>query len=94
MVIDRRKERLDSLVAEIEAAGGRALAIVMDVTDSESVFHAGLSPTRMTHTTLKASPLAFHLNVRFATFVPFSNVILGSLNLSLEACQKKLPTFL
>lgn len=33
----RRKERLDALAAELEAAGGRALAIECDVCDSASV---------------------------------------------------------
>ncbi|MFV0277951.1 MAG: SDR family NAD(P)-dependent oxidoreductase [Parahaliea sp.] len=33
----RRKERLDSLVREIEAAGGRALAVKMDVDDPASI---------------------------------------------------------
>src|SRR2546423_9590401 len=34
VLVARRKERLDSLKAEIEAAGGRALAIAADVTDA------------------------------------------------------------
>ncbi len=34
-VAARRKERLDALVGEIEAAGGRAVAIEADVTDRE-----------------------------------------------------------
>ena len=33
----RRVDRLESLVADIEAAGGRALAVAMDVTDRASV---------------------------------------------------------
>ena len=33
----RRKERLDALAAEIEGAGGSALAIEADVTDAEQV---------------------------------------------------------
>jgi len=33
----RRVERLEALVAEIEAAGGRALAVAMDVTDRSSI---------------------------------------------------------
>jgi NAD(P)-dependent dehydrogenase (short-subunit alcohol dehydrogenase family) len=33
----RRTDRLDALVAEIEAAGGAALALAMDVTDEASV---------------------------------------------------------
>lgn len=37
VVTARRKERLDSLVQEIEAKGGKAFAIVMDVTDDESI---------------------------------------------------------
>src|SRR5690554_3986965 len=37
VVAARRKERLDALVSDIEAAGGRALAVAMDVTDNESV---------------------------------------------------------
>jgi NAD(P)-dependent dehydrogenase (short-subunit alcohol dehydrogenase family) len=40
VVTARRKERLEALVREIEVAGGRALAIVMDVTDNESVVKA------------------------------------------------------
>jgi NADP-dependent 3-hydroxy acid dehydrogenase YdfG len=36
-LIARRKELLDTLVAEIESAGGRALAIPCDVTDLEAV---------------------------------------------------------
>ena len=31
----RRKDRLDALVAEIEQAGGKALAIEADITDRE-----------------------------------------------------------
>lgn len=42
----------------------------------------------------KAQALRPNLNVRFATFVPFSNLILGSLNLLLRACHNKLPTIL
>lgn len=48
----RRKDRLEALAAEIEAAGGKALAIALDVTDPASVkacydaIQAGLgSPT-------------------------------------------------
>ena len=37
VVAGRRREKLDAVVAEIEAAGGAALALVMDVTDPESV---------------------------------------------------------
>jgi NAD(P)-dependent dehydrogenase (short-subunit alcohol dehydrogenase family) len=33
----RRRQRLDELVAEIEAAGGEALAVTLDVTDDASV---------------------------------------------------------
>lgn len=33
----RRVERLQALVAEIEAAGGRAIAVAMDVTDRSSI---------------------------------------------------------
>lgn len=36
----RRKDRLDGLVEEIEAAGGQALAIACDVTDEKSVIAA------------------------------------------------------
>ena len=36
----RRKDRLEGLRAEIEAAGGRAAAIAMDVADEESVIAA------------------------------------------------------
>ncbi len=36
-VAARRRDRLDSLVAEIEKAGGRATAAVMDVTDVKSI---------------------------------------------------------
>ena len=37
VVAGRRREKLDAVVAEIEAAGGAARALVMDVTDPESV---------------------------------------------------------
>ncbi|GGO84303.1 3-oxoacyl-ACP reductase [Marinobacterium nitratireducens] len=40
VVTARRLERLDALVAQIEAAGGRALAMAMDVTDSGSIVEA------------------------------------------------------
>jgi NAD(P)-dependent dehydrogenase (short-subunit alcohol dehydrogenase family) len=33
----RRRDRLDALVAEIGAAGGRAVAVAMDVTNGESI---------------------------------------------------------
>lgn len=36
----RRKDRLDALVAEIEATGGKALAVDMDVTDEASTIAA------------------------------------------------------
>ncbi|MEM9724583.1 MAG: SDR family oxidoreductase [Pseudomonadota bacterium] len=36
-VAARRRDRLDALVTEIEAGGGRALAVEMDVTDAASV---------------------------------------------------------
>lgn len=36
----RRADRLSSLVTEIEAAGGRALAVAMDVTDEGSIIAA------------------------------------------------------
>jgi NADP-dependent 3-hydroxy acid dehydrogenase YdfG len=39
-VIARRRELLDSLVEEIEAAGGRAMAIACDVTDRAAVHEA------------------------------------------------------
>lgn len=39
-VVARRAELLESLVGEIEAAGGRALAIPCDVTDLPAVVHA------------------------------------------------------
>jgi NAD(P)-dependent dehydrogenase (short-subunit alcohol dehydrogenase family) len=39
-VVARRAELLESLVREIEAAGGRALAIPCDVTDAEAVKEA------------------------------------------------------
>lgn len=39
-VIARRQDLLDSLVAEIESSGGRALAIACDVTDREAVREA------------------------------------------------------
>ncbi|PZE69598.1 SDR family NAD(P)-dependent oxidoreductase [Curtobacterium sp. MCBD17_021] len=35
----RRTDRLDALVAEIEAAGGQALAVPLDVTDAASARH-------------------------------------------------------
>ena len=41
VVAARRVDRLESLVAEIQAAGGEALAVAMDVTDSASIV-AGL----------------------------------------------------
>jgi NADP-dependent 3-hydroxy acid dehydrogenase YdfG len=37
VVAGRRREKLDAVVAEIEGAGGAARALVMDVTDPESV---------------------------------------------------------
>lgn len=37
VVAARRRERLDQLVAGIQARGGQALAVTMDVTDSDSV---------------------------------------------------------
>jgi NADP-dependent 3-hydroxy acid dehydrogenase YdfG len=37
VVAGRRRDRLDAVVAEIEADGGAARAVVMDVTDPESV---------------------------------------------------------
>ena len=37
VVLARRQERLDSVVKNIEAAGGTALAIAVDVTDREAV---------------------------------------------------------
>ncbi|MDW6064249.1 SDR family oxidoreductase [Streptomyces sp. FXJ1.4098] len=37
VVLARRKERLDSVVKNIEAGGGTALAIAVDVTDREAV---------------------------------------------------------
>ena len=39
-VAARRVERLESLVAEIEADGGEAVAVAMDVTDSASIVSA------------------------------------------------------
>ncbi|CAL9338374.1 SDR family NAD(P)-dependent oxidoreductase [Streptomyces levis] len=36
-VLARRKDRLDALVRDIEAAGGTALAVAVDVTDREAV---------------------------------------------------------
>ncbi|UDL05027.1 SDR family NAD(P)-dependent oxidoreductase [Marinobacter sp. CA1] len=40
VVAARRLERLESLVSEVEQAGGQALAVAMDVTDSDSVLTA------------------------------------------------------
>lgn len=40
VVTARRKDKLDQLVEEITAAGGRAVAIEMDVTDADSIFAA------------------------------------------------------
>jgi len=40
VVVARRRELLDALVQEIEAAGGRARAITCDVTDPEQVSRA------------------------------------------------------
>ena len=37
VVAGRRREKLDEVVADIEGAGGSARALVMDVTDPESV---------------------------------------------------------
>jgi NAD(P)-dependent dehydrogenase (short-subunit alcohol dehydrogenase family) len=39
-VAARRRDRLDELVAEVAATGGRAVAVEMDVTDGASVRHA------------------------------------------------------
>lgn len=36
----RRTDRLEALVAEIEAAGGRALAVALDVTDAAAIVRA------------------------------------------------------
>ena len=36
-ITGRRIDRLDSLKAEIEAMGGRALAVALDVTDNASI---------------------------------------------------------
>jgi NADP-dependent 3-hydroxy acid dehydrogenase YdfG len=44
----RRKDRLDELVARIEAAGGRATASVLDVTDIDDV-RAFVDDARQTH---------------------------------------------
>ncbi|MEU6931453.1 glucose 1-dehydrogenase [Streptomyces sp. NPDC046374] len=40
VLVARRKERLDALVEEIRAAGGRAVAVAADVTDSAAVERA------------------------------------------------------
>ena len=40
VVAARRLERLERLVAEIKGEGGKALAVVMDVTDTDSVMRA------------------------------------------------------
>ena len=40
VVAARRVDRLESLVAEIQAAGGEAVAVAMDVTDSASIVEA------------------------------------------------------
>ena len=40
VVAARRLERLELLVSEVEQAGGQALAVAMDVTDSDSVLTA------------------------------------------------------
>ncbi|MER8047070.1 glucose 1-dehydrogenase [Streptomyces sp. NPDC094032] len=40
VLVARRKERLDALVGEIRAAGGRAVAAVADVTDSVEIERA------------------------------------------------------
>ena len=40
VVAARRVDRLESLVAEIQAAGGKAFAVAMDVTDSASIIEA------------------------------------------------------
>ncbi len=40
VVAARRVDRLESLVAEIQSAGGEAFAVAMDVTDSESIIEA------------------------------------------------------
>jgi NADP-dependent 3-hydroxy acid dehydrogenase YdfG len=39
-VVARRKDRLDTLVADIESAGGRALALEADVTDQQQAIDA------------------------------------------------------
>jgi NADP-dependent 3-hydroxy acid dehydrogenase YdfG len=40
VVVARRKDRLDTLVADIEAAGGTALAVEADITDRDQAGHA------------------------------------------------------
>jgi NADP-dependent 3-hydroxy acid dehydrogenase YdfG len=39
-VLARRKDRLDALVADVESAGGTALAVVADITDRVQAQHA------------------------------------------------------
>jgi NADP-dependent 3-hydroxy acid dehydrogenase YdfG len=46
VVAGRRRDRLEEVVAQIEAAGGVARAVVMDVTDGESVAAAAASMDR------------------------------------------------
>lgn len=45
-LLARRQERLDELAAKISAAGGRALAVAVDVTDPEAVDAAARRVTR------------------------------------------------
>jgi short-subunit dehydrogenase len=40
VVVARRRDRLDELVREIEAAGGRAEALVLDVADGDATYEA------------------------------------------------------
>jgi NADP-dependent 3-hydroxy acid dehydrogenase YdfG len=46
VVAGRRRDRLEEVVAQIEAAGGVARAVVMDVTDGEAVAAAAASMDR------------------------------------------------
>src|SRR4051794_38618879 len=46
VVVARRKDRLDTLVAEIEAAGGTALAVEADITDRDQADRAVQSAGR------------------------------------------------